>query len=59
MSNYALIKDGIVVNIVIWNGESDLFREYTTINVDNIDVGIGWSYAEGQFTAPPEQPITT
>lgn len=33
MSGYALIKDGVVVNAVVWNGEGDLFSEYETYEI--------------------------
>lgn len=55
MNNYTLISDDLVKNIIIWNGEGDLFPEYIAVELsDNIAVGVGWSYADGVFTPPPE-----
>lgn len=55
--NFAIISEGIVVNTVVWDGEGDIFKDYTTVNIDGIEAGIGWSYSEGQFTAPPEEQL--
>lgn len=53
MSNYALIKNGIVENVVIWDGYGDIFDDYITVNIDDISAGIGWSYDGEVFTPPP------
>ncbi len=54
MSNYALIKNGIVENIVVWDGKGNLFPDFTAINVDNVLCGIGWIYSDENFTDPNE-----
>ncbi|ENR0220475.1 tail fiber assembly protein [Enterobacter kobei] len=56
MSIYALIKDGIVVNTVVWDGVGDLFDAYKTKNIDGLNAGIGWTYDGKIFTAPVEPP---
>jgi len=44
MSAYALIKDGIVVNAVLWDGEGDLFQEFETYEISEGEVvGPGYS----------------
>ncbi|MGC0901027.1 hypothetical protein WKG98_14270 [Pantoea agglomerans] len=44
MSAYALIKDGVVVNAVLWDGEGDLFQEFDTYEIgDGETVGPGYS----------------
>lgn len=53
MSNFALISNGVVVNIVVWDGSGDLFSDYQTVNVDEISAGIGWEYSDGEFSPPP------
>lgn len=53
MSTYALIKDGQVVNAVVWDGEGDIFEGYETVKIDGLGVGIGWTYDGKKFTAPP------
>lgn len=58
MSGYALIKDGVVVNAVVWNGEGDLFSEYETYEIQEGDqVGPGFTAEKDKkgnwiFTAP-------
>ncbi|WP_419057136.1 hypothetical protein [Kluyvera georgiana] len=54
---YALIKNGIVVNIVEWDGKGDLFDSYETVNVDNIRCGVGWKYQGDEYIAPPDDSI--
>ncbi|HHA1397594.1 TPA: tail fiber assembly protein [Enterobacter hormaechei subsp. xiangfangensis] len=54
--NYALVKNGIVENVVIWDGEGDLFDGFETVNIDGESAGIGWAYNGTIFTAPDEPP---
>ena len=51
---YALIKNGVVENVVEWDGDDDLFSDYEYLNVENVVCGPGWRYSDGEFTAPPE-----
>ncbi|MCK7100741.1 tail fiber assembly protein [Enterobacter kobei] len=57
MSIYALIKDGIVVNTVVWDGVGNIFEGYETVNIDGLGVGIGWTYDGKKFDAPVEPPL--
>lgn len=50
---YALVKDGVVVNIVEWDGNGDIFSEYITVNIDDMKCGIGWEY-NGEKCIPPD-----
>jgi len=52
----AAIKDGIVVNVVVWDGvtEYNPGKGIELVCIDETNVGIGWSYADGKFTAPIE-----
>ncbi|HCJ5617821.1 TPA: hypothetical protein O9V13_000634 [Escherichia coli] len=54
MSNYALIKNSIVENVVVWDGSGNIFDDYMTVNIDDIPAGIGWTYDGEVFTPPPE-----
>ncbi|HDT0752070.1 TPA: tail fiber assembly protein [Enterobacter kobei] len=54
MTGFALIKDGVVENVVVWDGQGDIFDEYETVNIDGLSVGIGWAYDGKKFKAPPE-----
>lgn len=38
MSNYALIKDGFIENVAVWDGEGDIFSEYTTYELSDGEV---------------------
>lgn len=58
MSNFALIEHGVVKNIIIWDGEGDLFSNCEIINIDHIDAGVGWFYSDGEFIALPEPEMT-
>ncbi|MEG0870365.1 MAG: tail fiber assembly protein [Hafnia sp.] len=55
MSIYALVKDGVVENTVIWDGEGDLFPDYQVVELkENENAGPGWSYDGTEFYAPAE-----
>ncbi|WP_155033396.1 tail fiber assembly protein [Enterobacter hormaechei] len=58
MADYALIKNGVVENVVIWDGEGDIFADYTTVIVDGLNAGIGWLYNGKTFNAPPVPEMT-
>ncbi|EPI8350919.1 hypothetical protein ACS9PB_000559 [Yersinia enterocolitica] len=55
---WALIKDGVVVSLILWNGIGDAYKEYTTIQLpDNSPVAPGWTLNGPAFQnpdAPPE-----
>ena len=56
MGNYALIKDGVVFNTVIWDGkaEVDFGDGVTAIEMPEGElVQAGYLYEDGVFTAPP------
>ncbi|MEN4621814.1 hypothetical protein ABEH29_10525 [Pantoea agglomerans] len=58
MSSYALIKEGIVVNAVLWDGQGDIFQEYEKYEIkDGEQVGPGYtakkdSKGKWSFSAP-------
>lgn len=54
--NYALVKDGVVENIVLWDGEGDLFEDCVAVNIEGLSVGVGWTYDGKNFIAPVEPP---
>ncbi|MFW5365791.1 hypothetical protein ACOAKA_10205 [Escherichia coli] len=51
---YAVVVDGVVVNVVMWDGVSDWRPEKGEAVKTGGTVGIGWLYSGGEFT-PPEQ----
>lgn len=52
MGNFAIVKGGVVINTVIWDGESDWVPDDGEVVAMPDGVSIGWSYAAGQFSAP-------
>ena len=55
MSNYALVKNGVVENVVVWDGKGELFSEFVTVELNDDSVAsVGWSYDGKEFTPPPE-----
>lgn len=59
--NYALvnIETGSVESVVIWDGESDWAPPEGFEAIQSDEAGIGWTYVDGEFVAPPApQPPT-
>ena len=53
MNNYALIENGTVTNITLWDGVSPVsFGDGITAVEATADVAIGYSYDGSNFTAP-------
>lgn len=55
---YALVKDGVVENIVEWDGTGNPFPDYEVIAVSAGGVGVGWLWQDGVFVNPnaPSEP---
>ena len=56
MTGYALIKDGLVINTVVWDGKEEVNfgDDVEAVDItDNPDVGKGYIYINGAFTPPP------
>lgn len=52
---YAVIENNTVVNVVLWDGESEWAPDNGVAIPATDGVGIGWLYADGTFTAPAVQ----
>jgi len=51
MKTFAEIKDGLVVNVSVWDVEAPQGEQFVEITgIPN--VGIGWTYFDGQFVEP-------
>ena len=54
MANYAVIENELIINVIV--AETKEIAEQVTgklcISLPHMDVGIGWSYKGGTFTAP-------
>ncbi|WP_158262943.1 tail fiber assembly protein [Kosakonia sp. H7A] len=54
MSKFALIKGGLVVNMVEWDGSGDLFSDFETMEVTSNDaVKIGDAVLQGKLYSKP------
>lgn len=54
MTNYAVISDGFVVNVVVWDGTGDIFADTTTIELtDKVSAFIGDAYLDGKVISKP------
>ncbi|MFU2318912.1 hypothetical protein [Rahnella sp. PCH160] len=53
-SNYAIIKDGFVVNTVVWDGDGDIFFDVTPVEItDDFNASIGDAYVNNALYAKP------
>lgn len=53
-SIYAIIKDGFVINMVVWDGEGDVFSDVTPIEITgNFIASIGDAYLNGVLYVKP------
>ena len=51
--NYALIKNSIVQNIIVWDGVAEFSVDGELIQIpENTLVSIGFIYQDGQFIDP-------
>jgi len=51
MKTFAEIKDNTIVNVSVWESETPQGEQF--VNITGIpNVGIGWSYVDGQFVEP-------
>lgn len=53
---YAVVKDGVVINIVVWDGETEWQPDDGFAVKTDGSVGIGWLYDGETFTQPPVEP---
>ena len=64
MSSFAIIKDNIVINTILWNGTLEDLIVWgdgsfdTAVNIDGVYCGIGFIYDGEKFTDPnaPQPP---
>ena len=53
MANYAVIENGMVVNVIVWDGVAGL-GDGDQMIIETVDgCGIGWTYAGGEIIPPP------
>jgi hypothetical protein len=49
IKTYALIQDGKVVNVIVWDGLSEFNSLADLVELTN-NAGIGWNYVDGKFS---------
>jgi hypothetical protein len=55
MSRYALVQNDVVVNVVLWDGETEYNPDGELVAIaDDEVVGPVWTRAKGKWVAPPE-----
>ena len=54
MNTYAIVKDGVVVNVAAWDGVSEWTPPEDTQVIESSEAGIGWLYDGTAFQRPPE-----
>ncbi|STW99160.1 Uncharacterised protein [Kluyvera ascorbata] len=66
MKNWAIIENGVVINAILWDGQSSWepsegqsVVELPMAEDGSPSPGIGWTYSGGMFIAPPEEVIIT
>ena len=52
MMNYAVIENGVVTNIAVWDGETEWAQDGVEIVPADDGIQIGWLYNIGVFTPP-------
>ncbi|MCW3641763.1 DUF4376 domain-containing protein [Burkholderia cenocepacia] len=60
MSTYAVVESGEVINVILWDGQADIGlpqNELVEIPEGQV-VGIGYGYANGEFSQPSVSSVT-
>lgn len=59
MARYALVEEGVVVNVVIWDGETDCAPlEGALLLAPDSPVGVGYLFDGNEYSAPAfESPV--
>jgi hypothetical protein len=49
--HYAIIENGVVTNVVVWDGETSYNPDGELVLIDGLtpEPGIGWDYINGEF----------
>lgn len=53
-NKYAVVVNGIIDNVVVWDGRNDWKPSEGDVVPLSGDAGIGWGYSGGTFSPPPE-----
>ncbi|WP_315707539.1 tail fiber assembly protein [Brenneria uluponensis] len=58
-SVYAVVNNGVVVNTVMWDGQTEWKAENGSTVLADVPVGIGWLYDGAAFHEPPPLELTS
>jgi hypothetical protein len=49
--HYALVQNGVITNVVVWDGETPYTPDGELVLIDGLtpEPGIGWDYKKGKF----------
>lgn len=53
-NKYAVIDGGVVINLIVWDGETELPSELGTPVAATSEVSIGWGYDGKNYSSPSE-----
>lgn len=54
---YAIVKDGVVENVIAWDGETPYQADGELVSLDGVVAGVGWTYDGKAFVAPLEEEV--
>ena len=59
MEKYALIENGTVVNVILWDGVTpwDPPEGQTAVALAETGAWLGWTYDGTNFSPPPQDPV--
>lgn len=57
MNTYAIIENGKVTNVIVWDGVTDFDSSMELVEIlEGVGAGIGWDYIDGKFVDNRPQP---
>lgn len=56
-NNYALVENGVVVNLILWDGVAEFDPSPAIAVKVNTPISLGWLYDGKKFIAPPTAPV--
>lgn len=53
MGTYAVVKSGVVVNVIVWDGVAEWTPPDGCEMIESDEVGVGWAWDGNTFSRPP------
>ena len=58
MNRYAMVENGVVTNVIIWDGNAEAWQppagSAVNLLTDDSPVGPGWTFDGANYSAPKE-----